>query len=775
MKFYNTILFIGLAFSAFSQIGTGEWRIHSENKNAKDVVAMGTSVFAAFDAALLEYNYDHSETSTWDVTNGLSDIKLSKLGYHPSTNSLFIGYENGNIDQVKNGQVINIPGLKLAEKIGSKVIYAIKPKGGYIYFATGLGILKVNPNKSEITETFYPGGGHEEIIDITFKGDSIFALTSKHLYSSSLLNPAIADSGQWAIDAKLPEITAANLEYKNIEYWQDSLYFVQKAQGWGGDSLFVVRTTGPATVINLSTWGEINSLQIIDNSLVMNGNGLMIQFNSNYTTKFSIQKYNGTENANINAVVRYKDLLWFADAATGLVKRNIDGSCEKISMKGTARTSYYSMDWSNGVMAVTPGALIDNNYASYTQPGLMLFEDENWSYVDQNTNAKIELNKTFDLVGVSFNPKNKNQIAVGGASGTPLLLVDKSSLTVTDTFGVYNSTLTQEGDGRAVISSLSYDDDGNLWMINKGNSKPLKLLTPDGQWYEFSLGATATNKTTRKLFCDYNGIVWTSIFNGGLVGYHPGSSVSSASDDQLIVLNSGEYTGKLPSNVVTAIAMDFDNRLWIGTDSGFGILYSPENAFTAGAGNYNVQRPKIDVNGEVDYILGSLYITDIEVDGGNRKWIATVNSGMILLSADGLTVIKHFTTENSPLISNSIMDLEIDQKTGEIFIVTDRGLMSYRGDASYENQKYDDVKIFPNPARPDFDGLITIQGIRYDSDIKVTDVAGNVVYKTTSNGGTATWNGKNFNGEKVASGVYMFWTASNIHKGRYVGKVVVVN
>ncbi|HNR86139.1 MAG TPA: two-component regulator propeller domain-containing protein, partial [Taishania sp.] len=233
--------------------------------------------------------------------------------------------------------------------------------------------------------------------------------------------------------------------------------------------------------------------------------------------------------------------------------------------------------------------------------------------------------------------------------------------------------------------------------------------------------------------------------------------------------------GKLPSNVVTAIAMDFDNRLWIGTDSGFGILYSPENAFTAGAGNYNVQRPKIDVNGEVDYILGSLYITDIEVDGGNRKWIATVNSGMILLSADGLTVIKHFTTENSPLISNSIMDLEIDQNTGEIFIVTDRGLMSYRGDASYENEKYDDVKIFPNPARPDFDGLITIQGIRYDSDIKVTDVAGNVVYKTTSNGGTATWNGKNFNGEKVASGVYMFWTASNIHKGRYVGKVVVVN
>ena len=107
--------------------------------------------------------------------------------------------------------------------------------------------------------------------------------------------------------------------------------------------------------------------------------------------------------------------------------------------------------------------------------------------------------------------------------------------------------------------------------------------------------------------------------------------------------------------------------------------------------------------------------------------------------------------------------------------MTDKGLISYRTDATYEDPEYSNVKVFPNPVKPDFSGQITIQGIKYDSDIHVTDVAGNLVYKTTSNGGTATWDGKTLTGEKVKSGVYLFWTAPNVGKGRKVGKVVVIN
>ena len=223
--------------------------------------------------------------------------------------------------------------------------------------------------------------------------------------------------------------------------------------------------------------------------------------------------------------------------------------------------------------------------------------------------------------------------------------------------------------------------------------------------------------------------------------------------------------------------VDFDNEIWIGTDNGFAVLYNSNGAFDAGYGEYNAQRIKLEFEGNVEYVLGATDITDIEVDGANRKWFGTSNAGIILLSADGLEIIEQHTVENSPLISDNILDLELDQNTGELFIVTDQGLISYRTDASIGKNNYDEVTVFPNPARPDFDGPITIQGIKYDSDVRITDIAGNLVYETTSNGGTATWNGRTLQGEKVTTGVYLIWTAPNDPevKGRKVGKVLVVN
>ncbi len=215
--------------------------------------------------------------------------------------------------------------------------------------------------------------------------------------------------------------------------------------------------------------------------------------------------------------------------------------------------------------------------------------------------------------------------------------------------------------------------------------------------------------------------------------------------------------------------------MWIGTDNGFAILYNTSNVFDAAAGDYNAQRIKLEFEGNVEYLLGNTNITDIEIDGANRKWLATANTGIFLLSSDGLEIIQHFTEDNSPLISDNIIDLEMNQKTGEIFIITDKGLVSYRSDASEGADDYSQVTVFPNPARPDFNGLITIQGIKADSDIKITDASGNLVFKTTSNGGTATWNGKTVEGERVKSGVYLIWTAVNEGKGRKVGKVVVIN
>jgi len=264
-------------------------------------------------------------------------------------------------------------------------------------------------------------------------------------------------------------------------------------------------------------------------------------------------------------------------------------------------------------------------------------------------------------------------------------------------------------------------------------------------------------------------------YANGLVGLQHQGTLDDPSDDKYIQLTTGELLGNLPSNKITALAADFDGELWIGTDAGFAVLYNANGSFAAGAGNYDAQRILIPFEGNYEEVLGDASITDIEVDGGNRKWISLANAGLVLLSSDGTQIIAQYTEDNSPLISNTIYDIEINQQTGELYIVTDKGLVSFRIDATYEDPSYETLNVFPNPVKPDYFGPITIQGIRYNSDVKVTDAAGNLIYKTLSNGGTATWNGQNLNGEKVPTGVYFFWTANNYQGGeRKVAKVLVI-
>jgi hypothetical protein len=367
-------------------------------------------------------------------------------------------------------------------------------------------------------------------------------------------------------------------------------------------------------------------------------------------------------------------------------------------------------------------------------------------------------------------------MAVSTYSGAPVQIVtgDKE---VVGNFNANNSPIekTVLNNGYSLVSDVEYDDDGNLWVLNGYATKTLKVLKADKEWLSFDLGANSKNNFTSDMVIDFNRNVWLAVEGKGLFAFDYNETLDNPQDDRVQNIVKSNLTENLPSNSIRAIAVDFDNEIWVGTDNGFAIIYNSDNVFESTQPQFLPQRIKLEFEGNVEYLLGSTAINDIEIDGGNRKWMATESAGVFLLSPDGLTIIANYTVENSGLISNTVFDLEIDQKTGEVYMITNLGLVSLRTDASYEDFNYVDVRVFPNPVRPEFEGLITIQGIRYNSDVKFTDMAGNLVYKTTSNGGTAVWNGKNLNGEKVASGVYLIWTAANEGKGRKVGKVLIIN
>ena len=233
--------------------------------------------------------------------------------------------------------------------------------------------------------------------------------------------------------------------------------------------------------------------------------------------------------------------------------------------------------------------------------------------------------------------------------------------------------------------------------------------------------------------------------------------------------------GNLPSIFVKSLAEDADGELWIGTETGMVVLYNTQNVFDAGFGEYDAADILIEVDGEIEVLLGESDITALTIDGGNRKWIGTSSSGVFCLSQDGTEEIYRYSKENSPLISNNIFDIRTDLSTGEMFFATEAGLVSVRTDATLGDSQFSNVTVFPNPVRPEYEGLITVQGLGYESDVKITDVSGNLVYKTMSNGGTVVWDGNNLQGQRVQSGVYLVWSGVASGKGKEVAKILLIN
>jgi hypothetical protein len=769
------LCFLAVSFISSAQSPMGGWTLHVPARQSNCVVADGDMIYASFDNGLLAYDKVAKEKSLMTSTNSLSDVSISTLGYEPTSKTVVVGYNNGNVDLINGNSVFNLPAIKLAQIQGIKTVKKIVAANAKIYLATGFGIVVINPIKQEVKDTYYPTQNKEIIYDIAFSGDTIFALTDDRLLWSKINNPALGDFNQWNLDTRVP-ISAGKM-YREIEVVNSDLIIQKIDPSYSNDSIFVVKTSGLEHIDILGFNLEMNSISQQNGRLAVNVDGGLFVLKTDYSgVYYSRNFYNTGEFPFVNNSIADGEKIYLADNLAGLVELDpFSGQFQKLSFEGPPKNKFFALDWEAGKLICTGGGL--NGIAvTYNTSGFYLLDNQQWTLYAKETIPQWDTLSVFDFLKASINPKNPFEFAYGTYSNVPLVTImqDVSSTTA---YTPQNSPMeaTFLGNGLSYVSDLQYDDDGNLWVVNALCDKTLKVLKANKEWITMDFGQESKNSYSGRMVIDYNNNVWFAVEGKGLYGLNYNGTLDNTADDKKIQFKKGVGIGNLPSNSVRAIAVDFDNEIWVGTDAGFAIIYSSASAFDADAGDYDAQRIKLDFEGNVEYLLGGTVINDIEVDGGNRKWIGTEGTGIFLMSADGLTILENYTVENSPLISNIVLDLEIDHNTGEVYVVTDEGLISFRTDATYEDPTYESVKVFPNPAKPDFTGDITIQGIRYNSDVKITDVGGNLVYETTSNGGTAIWNGKNLDGTKVASGVYLIWTAANEGKGRKVGKVVVIN
>lgn len=759
---------------SFGQLGMGAWRMHISPFNAVEVVKSKSSVHCALENGLLSYYIQNGEKTLRTATDYLSDVEITALGYEPLSDAVFIGYQNGNVDMLFGEQIINLNAILVSSVSGIKQINKIVAHDGNVYLATGFGIVVINVKRREVRDTYYPTGGNQGIVDLAFSNDSIYALTNNGLMVGALANNFLADQSQWIAANYLPNYQETGI-YNAIETFQDKLFIAYNDEVYNGDTLFQWDYTNLSVFMDET---ELNGLSSDVERLFVNTDGAVFDFGTDFTQQELIYQYShGLFPRPVNTVYA-NGHYYIADLRSGLVKAVNAFASNLINFEGPRFSDAYKLNWNNGKLAVSAGGLASSNNPSFSNKGAYTFSAEKWVSFSTSNQSMISNTTLWDFVSCAVNPRNTDEVAFGTYSFVPLVR-SIDGVTITDTFGFGNAELepTSLGNGWGHISDLVYDGRSNLWMLNSFTAQPLKVLTSDDEWITFNIGGGVGNRRTTRLVIDNNNVKWFAVQGLGVVAFDDNGTLDDPSDDRYRVLTTDPNSGDLPNANVETLAVDFDNNIWVGTPEGMRVLYNSRNVFDADPGQFNFQRLLIEFGENVEIVLGSTHITSIEIDGGNRKWIGTANSGVFLFSPDGLTVIKNFTAQNSPLLSNTIYDMAIDEFTGEVFFATSEGLVSYRSDASTGDNSYSNVTVFPNPVYPDYFGPITIQGIAANSDVRITDVSGKLVYQTVSNGGTATWHGRTLDGKRATTGVYLIWTTidSENEKGRKVGKVVFIN
>jgi len=772
------VLLLSWSLSSFSQsesLAIGQWRIHLPFNKLHSVAEGNGVVYCAGKDGMFIYNKDDGAISLLTRMEGLSDFSISHIRYNHEYNVLMVVYENSNIDLIYNDKsIVNISDLLRANIIGNKDIHHIDFNGRYAYLSCGFGIVVIDLPKREVKDTYYigPNGNPIIVYGSVLYGNEIFAATENGIYRADKNNPFLSLYSSWTKDTTLPD---PNKRYSFLTLF--------------GNNLITVNDS----IVNF------NSLMLYDgtswSNFLSNDNTVRsrVEFFENHLTvvnSYSISAYNtsGTRTHYIDqsaytsccdrtsnpqdGFVDSNNIFWIADGSNGLT-RNIQNPETHLLIypNGPGASGVYAMASKNNRLWVAGGLISSNIFSNtYSKDGAYLYSNNQWKSYNKTTDPPLNAINFFDFITVAIDPDNADHAFIGSWGEGVFEFTTEGVQTIYDennsSLGAYPNTDIVR------VGGLSFDSKKNLWVSNTTSSSPISVKKPDGTWQSYSL-SVLQNTIPQAILCDSRDRKWILLpWTGGLVVFDENNTFLNSPDLHARIFTTANGNGKLPSLNVQCITEDNDGQIWIGTEKGVAVLYSPDNVYS---GNYDFSQVKLLQDGNYQFLLETEMVTAVAVDGANRKWFGTESSGVFLMSADGTQQVQHFTTDNSPLLSNTIFSIAIDHKTGEVFIGTEKGIVSYKSDAIEGGQEFDDVYAFPNPVRPGYSGPIAIRGLLANANVKITDISGALVYETKSNGGLAIWNGNNFTGERAQSGVYLIFCANDDGSKTFVTKLLFMH
>lgn len=728
----------------------GQWRSHLPYSNTRAVTTDGNMLFVASGQAFFTYDHLKEEITTYSKVNGMHDIQPTHLAYDALTRTTVIAYSNSNIDLFQDFSFYSIPDLKLKTVTGSKTINSAYAVNGLCYLATDIGIVVLNLQKKEVKETytFLKAGVNIPVRSYSEDNNYRYAATSKGLYRIPLSHPSPQNFAAWqALD------TTRNLLH--VVAFKDQIV----SGSW--DSVYVLQAD---TLHALMQLDEVHHIDAGGDFLYISTNNFVLRLDAGLAP----QEHYWMEEAMQTAVLADNQTFYVADAVDGLSLHLSGSDFKRIVPNGPSYYTSWDILAQNGDVWIAHGALSDI-YGGMGYPhGLSHFSNESWETFTSK-NHPLFGDTVRDFICLAKDPRDGTLYAGTFANGLYERKADGSEriIKAPELLQPYNVPNTYN------VAGLAFDNNNNLWFNQPVTTRELGVRTTSGNWYHYSVPySRPLPYGAAGVVIDPNNLKWYYSPNGGgVIVYNDNGTLENPSDDSYRLLMAGKGAGGLPSAKVYCVTVDKTGNIWIGTADGIGVVNCPAQVIGGGC---EASLPVVQYDQYAGFLFQGENVRTIAVDGANRKWIGT-NNGVWLLSSDGGKILERFTAEDAPLPSNRIQKITVDPATGDVYIGTEEGLASYRGTATEGGETNNDVLVFPNPVPADYGGTIAIRGLAANADVRITDVSGQLIYRTTANGGQATWNGLDYTGRKPQSGVYLIFVASTDGVQRYAGKMIFMN